>query len=53
MLTELDRLALVDHAEHLVAMRGGGEDVAGLDDGDASESRLTASDREGTAMSVR
>ena len=41
-LSELDRLALVDHAEHLVALRGGGEAVAGLDDGDATESRLPA-----------
>ena len=46
-LSELDRLALVDHAEHLVALRGGGEAVAGLDDGDASESRLPASGRSG------
>ena len=27
MLSELDRLALVDHAEHLVALRGGDEAV--------------------------
>ena len=27
MLSELDRLALVDHAEHLVALRDGGEAV--------------------------
>jgi len=43
MLSELDRLAMVDHAEHLVALRGGVEDVAGLYGGDASESRLPAS----------
>ena len=49
MLSELDRLALVDHAEHLVALRGGGEAVAGLDCGDASESRLSASDCSGQA----
>ena len=42
-LSELDRQALVDHAEHLVALRGGCEAVAGLDGGDASESRLPAS----------
>ena len=46
-LSELDRLALVDHAEHLAALRGCGESVAGLDGGDASESRLPASDRSG------
>ena len=52
-LSELDRLALVDHAEHLVALRGGGEDVAGLDTGDASESRLSASGRSGQQRPVR
>ena len=45
MLSELDRLALVGHAEHLVTLRSGGEEVAGLDAGDASESRLPASGR--------
>ena len=49
MLSELDRLALVDHAEHLVALRSGGEAVAGLDGGDASESRLSASGGSGQA----
>ncbi len=43
MLSEFDRLALVDHAEHLAALRGGGEAVAGLGADDASESRLPAS----------
>ena len=54
-LSELDRQALVDHAEHLAALRGGIEAVAGLDDGDASESRLPASDRSGqtTARPVK
>ncbi len=42
MLSEFDRLALVDHAEHLVALRGG-EAEAVLVSGDASESRLPAS----------
>ena len=55
MLSELDRVALVDHAEHLVALRGGGEDVVGLDDGAATESRLPAFDRSGqtTARPVK
>ena len=54
-LSELDRLALVDHAEHLVALRGCGEDVAVLADDDASESRLPASSRSGqtTARSMK
>ena len=30
MLSELDRLALVGHAEHLVTLRSGGEEVAVL-----------------------
>ena len=47
MLSELDRLALVGHAEHLVVLRGGCDDVAGLADDDASESRLPASGRSG------
>ena len=49
MLSEFDRLALVDHADHLVALRVGGDDVAVRGDGDASGSRLPASDRSGQA----
>ena len=54
-LSKLDRQALVDHAEHLVALRGCGEAVAGLDGGDASESRLPASDHseQSTARPVK
>ena len=54
-LSEFDRMALVDHAEHLVALRGGVEDAAGLDGGDASESRLPASggSRQSTARPVK
>ena len=54
-LSEFDRRALVGHAEHLAALRGGIEAVAGLDDSDASESRLPASYRSGqtTARPVK
>lgn len=45
----VEKRALLDHAENLVVLRGGGEAVAGLDDGDVSESRLPASGRSGQA----
>ncbi len=52
-LSEFDRLALVDHAEHLAALRGGGEAVVGLGGDDASESRLPSSGRSGQATAFR
>ena len=46
-LPERDRLDLLERATHLAALRGCGEDMATMDDDDASESRLTPSSRSG------